>query len=299
MKILVPVDGSNYSKAAVEFIASRDSLIGTEPDVVLLNVQTPIPAHVARVCGKEMIRGYHEDEANRILKPLLEILEKAGVNATAIWRSGRVGEEIARIAERDAVDLIVMGARGLSAISGFVVGSATTAVLAHTRHPVLLVRDKPAPRAESLKVGIAVDGSKYGRAAVKYVLRHAELFGTHPSITLIHVVPDFAGTVMPDMAGIALPAFDAEEIAGMQTKAWESVFAPVRKLLARAKVPAEEARLVGNAGDAIADYAKQKRLDVVVMGSHGRGGFKAAVLGSTATRVAAKCTTPLLVVRDV
>jgi nucleotide-binding universal stress UspA family protein len=34
------------------------------------------------------------------------------------------------------------------------------------------------------------------------------------------------------------------------------------------------------------------------MGSHGYGAFKAAVLGSTATRVAAHCETPLLLIRD-
>jgi len=38
-------------------------------------------------------------------------------------------------------------------------------------------------------------------------------------------------------------------------------------------------------------------LDVLVLGSHGRGQFKAAVLGSVATRVAARCTTPLVLIR--
>ena len=45
-----------------------------------------------------------------------------------------------------------------------------------------------------------------------------------------------------------------------------------------------------------AAYAK-KNLDVLLVGSHGYGGFKTAVLGSVATRIAARCETPLLIVR--
>jgi nucleotide-binding universal stress UspA family protein len=61
-------------------------------------------------------------------------------------------------------------------------------------------------------------------------------------------------------------------------------------------VKAGELCLVGAPGDAIAAWAK-KNLDVLLVGSHGYGGFKAAVLGSVATRIAARCDTPLLIVR--
>ena len=57
--------------------------------------------------------------------------------------------------------------------------------------------------------------------------------------------------------------------------------------------------LVGNNhGDEIAAYARNERLDLLVMGSHGYGALKSAVLGSIATRVAARCTTPLLLIRE-
>src|SRR5512139_4098305 len=51
MKILLPVDGSDYSKAAVEFVASRSTLIGTEPQVDVVNVQLEVPVRAARVVG--------------------------------------------------------------------------------------------------------------------------------------------------------------------------------------------------------------------------------------------------------
>jgi len=43
--------------------------------------------------------------------------------------------------------------------------------------------------------------------------------------------------------------------------------------------------------------AGSHRLDLLVMGAHGRGALKSALLGSVTLRVAARCATPLLLVR--
>ena len=52
MKILIPVDGSVYSDNAVAFVASRTTLIGHEPHIVLLNVQAPLPARASRLVSR-------------------------------------------------------------------------------------------------------------------------------------------------------------------------------------------------------------------------------------------------------
>jgi nucleotide-binding universal stress UspA family protein len=298
MKILVPVDGSKVSQAAVSFIASRASLIGTDPQVQLLNVQLPIPVRAARVVGKDVVKTYYTDEAAKALKPAIAALKKAGLTAQTDTRVGHPAEEIAAAADRDGSDLIVMGSHGRGSFTGLVMGSVTNAVLTRTRHPMLVLRDGHGPKGDSLKVGIAVDGSKYGREAVKFVIRHRDLFGAAPQITLLNVVPDFAGAVMPDMAGIALPAFSAEEVESMQLKAFDTAVGPMRRLLEKAGIAAESVRLAGNPGDELAAYAKKKKLDVLVMGSHGYGAFKQAVMGSVATRVTAQCATPVLLIRD-
>jgi nucleotide-binding universal stress UspA family protein len=298
MKILVPVDGSKHAKAAVDFIASRTTLIGRNPEVELLNVQLPVPPRAARMVGRQVVHSYYEEEAGKILKPALTTLKKAGLEATPRWVVGHPSEEIAAIADKHKVDLIVMGSHGHGALAGLILGSVANGVLSRTTKPILLLREKHAFAGDTLKVGIAVDGSKYGRAAVRYVLRHADLFGANAKFTLIHVAPDFAGAVMPDMAGLAMPAFTDEEIRAMQKKACEAAVAPARKLLAKGGIAAEEVCLAGNPGDEISAYAKKRKLDLLVMGSHGLGSFKRAVLGSVATRVAAHCETPILLVRE-
>lgn len=297
MKILVPVDGSRFSKAAVEFIASRTTLLGADPTIRLLNVQAPVPGRAAQMVGKKVVREFHEDEAKKALGPARRALDKAGIAVQTDLRIGHAADEIAAAAADLDADLIVMGSHGHGALASAVLGSVTQAVLARTTHPLLVLRAKAAPKGDSLAVGIAVDGSKIGRTAARWAIKHRDLLGAAPRVTLIHVVPDFAGAVMPDMAGIALPAFSADDIRAMQAQAFEAAVKPVRELLAKAGIACEAVCLVGNAGDEIAAYARKRKLDLVLLGSHGYGAFKRAVLGSVATRVAAHCDTPLLLIR--
>ena len=65
MKILIAVDGSNFSRMAIEFIASRDTLIRSNPDIQVLNVRWPLPAHPARIVGLPVVREYYGDEADK------------------------------------------------------------------------------------------------------------------------------------------------------------------------------------------------------------------------------------------
>lgn len=298
MKILVAVDGSDYSRMAIQFIASRKTLIKSNPDIQVLTVRWPLPANPARIVGMAIVREYYADEAETALRPARRRLLKAGLHPTVRFTIGRHASEISAVADKDKVDLLVLGSHGHSALAGMLLGSVTNEVLVRTKRATLIVRGKAKRYADSLRVGIAVDGSPYGPAAVKYVLRHAELFGAAPSISLIHVVHTYDLVGIPSVAGFAPPAFSPAEVRSMQDKAYEAAMTPVRKLLKKqAGVQATEVRLAGHPGDELSSYAK-KKLDVLAMGSHGYGAFKGTVLGSVATRVVAHCEIPLLLIRS-
>lgn len=297
MKILLPVDGSKHSQAAIDFVASRSTLIGASPTVEVLNVQMAVPVRAARIVGADMVRSYHSDEAGKLIKPAVARLARAGLTVSAGYRVGPVAEKISEAASKSKCDLIVMGSHGHSSLRGLLFGSITHEVMARSEIPMLVIRRSTRALSDSLRVGIAVDGSKYGREAVKYVLRHPDLFGAKPHFALLHVVADYAGTVMPDMAGMALPAFSEGEVLALQKKEFEAALRPMRKLLAKGRVAAEEVCLSGGAADEIVAYARKKKLDLLVMGSHGHGAFHAAVMGSVATRVSAHCELPMLLIR--
>lgn len=296
MRILVALDGSEYSRRALSFLASRSTLIGAEPEVHLLNVQPSIPRYAAAQLGRAVTQRIYQAEADTVLEPARKVLARAGLEAETLADSGHAAERIAAVADDLKADLIVLGAHGYTEFKGLLFGSVTHGVLARSRRPILVLRATRAPRGDGLRVGIAVDGSKYGLAAVKFALRHRDLFGAAGTLAMLHVVPDFVMPVIADLGGLAVPTFSEEEVGRLQDTDFERSLAPARRLLEKAKVKAAEVRLEGMAGDAIAAHAK-KNLDVLLVGSHGYGGLKAAVLGSVATRIAARCDTPLLVVR--
>jgi len=296
MKILVPLDGSDYSKRALAFLSTRSTLIGADPEVHLLNVQQPIARRAAAELGRELTRRLYESEADAVLAPARKTLAKAGIEARTRADHGHAAERIAAVADDMKADLIVLGAHGYSEFKGLLFGSVTHGVLARTKRPVLVVRSLAAPKGDGLRTGIAVDGSKFGLAAVKFALRHRSLFGTQARLTLLHVVPDFVMPVMADLGGVAVPSYTEQEIKRLQDRDYEQAVGPALRLFEKAKASVTDVRLAGLPGDAIAAYAK-KNLDVLLVGSHGYGGFKTAVLGSVATRIAAQCDTPLLIVR--
>ena len=300
MRILMPIDASSYSKAAVAFIASRTTLIKSQPDVELLNVQYPVPLRAARALGKEMVVSYHDSEANRALKPALAALKRADLKARARYVVGTVAHELAAIVAADSADLIVMGSHGDTGLKKLLLGSVTSTVMASCTTPMLVMRGKSPTKKDSLKLAIALDGSKYGVAAVRFFVKHRDFFGAAPTVTLVHVVPDLSSLVVPGFLGhVPAPNLKPEQIEAMQGAAFENAMVPARKLLERAGVTATEVRLSGNnPGDQVAAYAAKNKLDLIALGSHGEGALKSAVLGSVATRIAAKCQVPLLFVRE-
>lgn len=275
MRILVPVDGSSASAAALDFIAERAASLEPRPELRLLNVQLPIPPRAARAAGRELVRSYHLAEAARVLQPATQRLRAAGFSPKARHAVGHPATVVGRAAANGHPDLVVMGSRGQTALAGLLFGSVTQAVLAASTVPLLVVNEPLRRHAQSLRVVIAVDGSRHALAATRYALSQRALFGPQPVFTLVHV---------------AAPAEAAEAIDA----ATRSALA----LFTKAGIEVQVVRLEGrNPGDAIAAHLAGNPADLVVMGSHGRSAFKALVLGSVATRVAARCRLPLLLVR--
>ncbi len=297
MKILVPIDGSEFSKHAIEFVTSRTTLLGKNPSIELLSVQAAVPSRASNLVDSTALKTYYDEEAQIVLQPAVDELKKHDINAQTRFAIGEPAPTIAQVAQDTETDLIIMGSHGRSALKGLLLGSVTNSVLALSNKPVLILRNKPAPANDNLRVGVAIDGSKYGAAAVHYIMDNHDLFGENSCFHLINVVSDYAGVVMPDMAGMALPTLNENEVRAMQHEAFEEAVGPFRSSFAEKGYNTKEVCLVGNPGDEIAAYAKKEGLDLIIMGTRGYGAFKAAVLGSTATRIAAISDTPLLVIQ--
>lgn len=300
MRILMPVDASEYSKAAVAFVASRATLLKNPTEVELVNVQYPVPLRAARALGKEMVQSYHESEAAKALKSAAAALKRAGANAVARYVVGTVADDLASIVANDRADLVVMGSHGDTGLKKLLLGSVASTVAVSCSKPLLILRGAAMPKRDSLKVGIALDGSPYGLAVARFVAKHRDLFGASPSVSLIHVVPDLTKITLPGWIEREVPTgIKPDQVEAMHKAAFENVFKPVHELLARAGITATEVRLVGQLpGDLIAAQATKSKLDLLAMGSLGFGASRHTSMGSVATRVASLCRTALLLVRE-
>lgn len=296
MRILIPVDGSTCSRAAVRFIGARSKFMGETPDVTLLNVQQNIPGTVIEHFSLEAVRSVYEAEGKAIVEKLAPEIEAYGIEPHMAVRIDDCGPAVAKIAVDDNIDLITMGSRGLSPVKSFFLGSVSRSVLEHTTTPVLLVREKELPERENLRLLLAVDGSDYGESAAAFIADHPGLFGPNPTIDVIFVAPDYAKMALAEIDSVT-PAPTLKFFEKENQLAWENAVTPVLATLRDAGFDAKAVKRTGDAAEAIAAYAGENA-DLIVMGSHGWGKFKSAVLGSTAAKVGAATELPILIIRS-
>ena len=147
VKILVAIDGSGPSLEAARYALELPHG-GLRAELVLATVQDPTYVY-------EMILPPAEEVLDRLsgavgLRALAQaeaLYQEAGVAWTREIGSGEPAPTLIEIAARHACTSIVMGARGLGAVRGALMGSVSQGVLQHARVPVTLVKGAGESRA--------------------------------------------------------------------------------------------------------------------------------------------------------
>lgn len=140
-----------------------------------------------------------------------------------------------------------------------------------------------------MKILVAVDGSSFTKRMLAYLTAHEEFPGRSHEYTVLHTVPP-----VPPRAASVLDKPTLEEYYEAEA---DKVFKPIRAFLAKQGIDAKFVYKVGHAADVIATFSDKGKFDLLVMGSHGHGALTNLVMGSVATKVLAKCGTPVLMVR--
>ncbi|MEZ5739879.1 MAG: universal stress protein [Burkholderiaceae bacterium] len=141
---------------------------------------------------------------------------------------------------------------------------------------------------------VGTDGSELSAKAVKAALRLARDFKSEV------VVLNVQAPYQPPIAGEVPAAFlhDPEEYDRLAEETSRGILEPVA---AQAKEMGVECRTVSmfdhSISQALIQTAKTERADLIVMASHGRGGFKSLLLGSETQKVLNQCQIPVLVHR--
>lgn len=140
MKILLPVDGSDYTQRMLRYIADHDELLGPGHDYVAFTAVPPIPPNAARHVDRGTVEDYYRDQAEEVLAPVRAVAEKEGWALRTAYAPGHAADAIAAFAKAEQPSLIVMGSHGHSSLRGMLLGSVASGVLARCQAPVLLIR---------------------------------------------------------------------------------------------------------------------------------------------------------------
>ena len=282
--VVVGVDGSSSALAAVRW-AADDCARHHTPLRLVHGYVLPTRGYPEVILTGNEIRQAIEDQAHGRLT-------EAVAAARAVAPDVEVTTEVVcdapnhlLIEESRDARLMVLGSQGLGNVTGLLIGSTALALAAHGKCPLVVVRGTEVPGGP---VVVGVDGSPTSEAALAFAFEAAAMRGA--SLTAIMCWQDFM--------------VESAYTASRFTVDWGKVESDEQRLLAQRlagwqekypDVPVHRVVLRDRPVRALMRYGAEAQL--VVVGSHGHGGFAGMLLGSTSQALVYNAPCPLAIVR--
>lgn len=139
-KILVPIDGSDNSKLALEKAKELAKL--TNGEIMIVTVVKDVASQLYTLENKdrEEIKRVFTEQGEEVIKEAKELIKGCTDKIQTSIIQGDPAQEIIKMAEDGEYDLIIMGNRGLNAFSRVMIGSVSSKVLNHVKTSVLIVK---------------------------------------------------------------------------------------------------------------------------------------------------------------
>jgi nucleotide-binding universal stress UspA family protein len=183
---------------------------------------------------------------------------------------GRPGGALREIARRDDASLLLVGMQSRITLGRLFAGSTALGAAKDGWITVLAVD----PQATALP-SCAVVGTKFGQASSNAARAALTCMGASGSLHLVHA-RSLRSQIGP--GALSADAAYAQEVA-------DRLYGMAEWLRAPAGVRVECHALSGDPATRLVEVARQERADLIAVGAHGRGGFGAFLIGTTASRV--------------
>ena len=286
-RIVVGIDGSQQSGNALEWAVARARLGGQQLELV--NAYDLAPAFD--------FYGYHGAAAGPPVDWFIEFSEQVldaaaarvrelapGLTCILTSKMGHPAHLLAAASE--AADCVVVGRRGLGSAASVLLGSVSNRLTIQAKCPVVVVGEGEIPTAGPIVVG--VDGSDFGTNALRYATAEAAVRKTSVRAVAAYDFLHPAFTADPELIQRMRADFEAEA-AGTITRALDE-----SKGADPASVNVEHVAVEGRAAEAILGHADDAQL--IVVGTHGKGLIRRALLGSVSRQVLNDADRPVAVV---
>jgi nucleotide-binding universal stress UspA family protein len=287
-RILCPTDFSEFSEKAADYALSLARHY--ESTLVFQHIVEPLTSGYANYAMPDSVYQLYTELREHSETQLQELVKirAADLHTQVIVQVGTPTESILSLAERQAIDLIVMGTHGRRGLDRLTMGSVTERVLRKAHCPVLAVRkpahdfvakEKGAEPVQLRKILLCTDFSDFAHRAADYAFSLAMEYNAE--ITLLHVLEQ-----VPEAAQLAAATAEAkrkvEQLVPADALNWCKPQCAVR---------------VGKPYQEIVQLALEAQTDLVIMGVRGRNVLDLALFGSTTHRVLQLGSCPVLAVR--
>lgn len=277
-KILVAFDGSSSSKNALR---QAIKLAQIQRDLIKVVVVTPSYDGELELTAIKNMDNIMKYPAQMHIKEAENIAKSEGIQITINLEQGEPYERITAVADDENCNIIVMGRRGLRGLERAFMGSVTARVISYSKKDVLVI-----PMDTTIgwkRILLATDGSKYSQDAVDRAIDLAKSYKADLLVlSVVNVPSELFAKTQSILEGLSIKAkgfvenvMKNAESMGIKT----SIFV-----------------IEGDAYQVITDLARKEKAEMIIMGSHGRTGFKKLIMGSVTEEVISHTSCPVLIV---
>ena len=295
INVLIPLDGSRTAEHALVYLDALKRLGDCSVELLCVADETEDfhHEHAAEAIDREanLLSTYLREVGRDIHSHLgIEVTQKLVRGVPAV----RIAEETQRLGP----GVLVISTHGRSGVSRWRLGSVADKVIRAAGCDTLVIGPEAHEGEAWLDVQavapfksivVPLDGSALAERAVAVAARYAECFDS-----TLHLVKVVRVPIQPmGLAGEG--AYLPDLLETLEENARDYVHQQAGKL--PSGIHCTTSVMIGDAATKLEEYVKQHAIDLVVMTSHGRGGFSRTALGSVTDRLLAHGTAPVLIVR--
>ena len=285
-ELVVGVDGSDEALDAVKWAGARASASGARVRIVCAYAIASYSAAALDGGLAVLDDNALRIGAERVIEDAAASIRDLDVSVTTQVEVGDPSSVLVELSHH--ADLIVLGSRGGGGFADRLLGSVSSSVPAHARCPVVVVppHRSGAPFVPIRRIVVGTDGSDTASMALKKAVDEAVIWNAE--LTVVAAVPIATGG---GMMGWVPPAMDRQTLLDDITTSMDRAIA---EAVGDRTIRVARHALDGSAAALLTEFSTA--VDLVVVGTRGRGGFAGMLLGSTSQTVLHHSTCPVMTV---
>jgi nucleotide-binding universal stress UspA family protein len=301
MHYLLAYDGSEHAQAAIQLLLDLPCACSIPPEHCSVTLMSVLPT--------QWIGAHEQMQAglNQAQRQLTEV----GMQADSILIAGNPAATLNAHAAEIHADLMLIGAKGLRATLGILLGGVAQQVVEYSTCPVLVVR---APYHGLTRILLVTDGSEQSKHTLSYLAppcpdgsrRRCSWLPMDAQVCAMHVLPP------PIPEGVVAPAWalgpevlyptqvtpiDKKAVEAEEQRQGERLLEETRHLLSLADLQTKVELARGDAATEIIKYIRENEIDMVVCGSRGRSAISSWLLGSVSRKLVHYAGCSVLIVK--